>query len=934
MSIRTLLIAVLTLIPALSVPAGAEGVTFASLLREMCDRDALAKFPEPAYQAKQASSYNRLSTARDQANQGTGGWFADSDGTGFIRTETINGQQEWVVMEHAGPGALTRFWTPFFYSSFSNRSGPRIHIYLDGSTIPVIDQNFIELLTNLNWSTADYGSKPTPQNTISLPEPFSNFTARAGVLHLPVPFAASCKVTLTAVPFYNIISYRAYPAGTAVTTFSAADLTSPSLATTGQALQTPANFSGGTLLQSAGPVPAGGEVSLTLPAGAGALRHLEVDLDAPAVAANPAILRSLALSATFDGEESVWCPVGDFFCSADRLNNLSTSSREVVATAGKLTCRWVMPFQTSGRVRLLNHGSTPVAAQLKVRADSWTWDASSMHFHANWRADDVVPGTPFIDWNFIDVHGKGVFVGDAWTVLNLTTGWWGEGDEKIYVDDEYDGAKFPTIFGTGTEDYYGWAGGVNPTRADEFATPYEANVQVGSMTSDTTQGFNVNTRTRVLDAIPFQQRLVFDMEASAGTSQRNAWNLLMYSSAVFWYALPGATSNRPALPADAARPITSLTAMQAQSDVLKSGGVLSVPGAIEAEGLTPTAGTAGVVTAVDAPAAAQNPSIVLSGGKQRLIPFTAAGQYVEFRLTEQFAPCMLRARLSTFSDRGKVDVSINGAAVLKAVDLVSPSLNVKDLKLGLFQPQNSAFTIRITCSGPGSGGGYAAAADAFVLTPPAALQATAIEWRLGEDDAGAANGGVGKPLTNDRSGTLPLACAGSPVYQTDVPAGGSSLSMKFPGTAYYTGNGTGLFAGIDFTNFEISFDAKPTSNPSFHVAVSLGRYGVGCAFIYLSGTTWRYHVNGLGDRITGPAGSATLNQWQNVKLTRKGGVCSLYVNGTLLGTATDFPTPSNDFTIAAAKTGTGTPDGRFIGLLDNVRLAAGSSGYGNAILNQ
>ena len=90
----------------------------------------------------------------------------------------------------------------------------------------------------------------------------------------------------------------------------------------------------------------------------------------------------------------------------------------------------------------------------------------------------------------------------------------------------------------------------------------------------------------------------------------------------------------------------------------------------------------------------------------------------------------------------------------------------------------------------------------------------------------------------------------------------------------------------------------------------------------------------MGDRITGPAGSATLNQWQNVRLTRKDGVCSLYVNGVLLGTATDFQTPSEDFTIAAAKTGAGTPDGGFIGLLDNVRLATGSSGYGNAILNR
>ena len=74
---------------------------------------------------------------------------------------------------------------------------------------------------------------------------------------------------------------------------------------------------------------------------------------------------------------------------------------------------------------------------------------------AAWRPDELLPGTPFLDWTFVDIRGRGVFVGDAWTVLNPTQGWWGEGDEKIYVD----GETFPSTFGTGTEDYYGYAWG-------------------------------------------------------------------------------------------------------------------------------------------------------------------------------------------------------------------------------------------------------------------------------------------------------------------------------------------------------------------------------------------------------------------------------------------------------------------------------------------
>ena len=692
-------------------------VTFESLLQEMASRDALASFPEPRYRSLQASSYNRLSTARDQPDQGTGGWFADSDGVGFIRTEEINGGTEWVVMEHDGPGALTRFWTPFFYYDFNNRSGPRIRVYLDGSSTPVIDQNFIELLTNLAWGP-EYGGKPAPQNTLSAPAPFAGFTARAGVLHLPVPFASSCKVTMTGKPFYNIINYRAYPPGTPVTPFTTGDLSSPALAAAGAAVGSPADFAGGTLHQGTGPVPAGGEVALSLPAGAAAVRHLEVDLDETAVAAAPGILRSLVLSATFDGEETVWCPVGDFFSSSNRLNHLETWTRGSAPADGRLACRWVMPYAGTATVRLVNLGATPVAASLTVRTGEWAWDDRSMHFHANWRPDDVVPGTPFEDWNFIDIRGKGVFVGDSWTVLNLTTGWWGEGDEKIYVDDEYDVARFPSHFGTGTEDYYGWAGGVNPIRNDEFSNPWEANAQVGSRASDSTEGFNVNTRTRTLSAIPFDERLVFDMEASAGTGQRNAWNLLMYSSAVFWYARPGATHNRPPLPAQAARPITSFEELQAQSDLIKAGGVLVVPNAIEAEDLVPSACSPGVTAVAESPPAGQNPGLVLSHGRHLMLPFTAAGQFVEFRFTEQFTRKRLRVRLSTLADYGRVDVAVNGLAAAADVDLFSTSLGVDDLDLGEFDPVESAVTIRVTSAGAGPDGGFAAAVDAFVLTDP------------------------------------------------------------------------------------------------------------------------------------------------------------------------------------------------------------------------
>ncbi|MCX6885136.1 MAG: DUF2961 domain-containing protein, partial [Verrucomicrobia bacterium] len=97
------------------------------------------------------------------------------------------------------------------------------------------------------------------------------------------------------------------------------------------------------------------------------------------------------------------------------------------------------------------------------------------------------------------------------------------------------------------EDYYGWAGGENPTRKDEFSTPFLSNVRVGGLNQDT-KGYNVCLRTRGLDAIPFKRQLVFDMESSFGVDIRHPWDLLGYTVVTYWYAKPGAIHNRPALP--------------------------------------------------------------------------------------------------------------------------------------------------------------------------------------------------------------------------------------------------------------------------------------------------------------------------------------------------------------------------------------------------
>jgi hypothetical protein len=529
-------------------PSDGTVVTFRALLDDLGDPNSVARLPSPTYRQMQASSYNRASTKRGEPN-----WFADSDGGGFLRTEERGGRTEWVAMEYGGPGCLTRLWAPAFYNDLNVHDVPTVRIYLDGSETPTIEERWIPLLTNI----ASEGRR------FIVPAPFASFTARAGDLYLPIPFARSCKVTFDRPPFYNIINWRAYEPGTKVECFTPTLLTeaAEAIKRAGERL-THSNSTAVSPLKSDSLDVNRAEQGLK-----GApmvVRELHVLVDPAEIAARPSLLRSILLTIRFDDETTVSCPLGDFFGCPNALNPFETAARSVRAD-GVLTCRWPMPFRENATFRLEELTGENVRMELRLESDFAVWDERSMHFSAMWRPDVVLRGNEFRDLTLVDIRGQGVFVGDQLTVLNPTDGWWGEGDEKIYVDGSYE-RGFPDHFGTGTEDYYGWAGGVNPTWADLFSHPFLANIAVGSHAGaktpgGTTRGFNICTRQRALDAIPFASRLVVHMEASPGVDQRGANDLLGYSTVAFWYARPGATANRldEALLTEAVlRPIMSL----------------------------------------------------------------------------------------------------------------------------------------------------------------------------------------------------------------------------------------------------------------------------------------------------------------------------------------------------------------------------------------
>ena len=501
-------------------------VSIESLLKDMVDRDVVARFPSTNFRLKQESSYNRASTTP----QDSVGWFnnhdfnSKDDDHNFIRTEEKNGQKEWVLMDHVGPGAIVRTWMPFL-SANKPDTDIEIKIYLDGNEEPALQGNMLGLL----------------DGTGLIPFPLAHQSLRSAVSFFPIPYAKSCKITTTQRPFFYQFTYREYDDYTPIKTFTKDDFdkTLPLTKEVGELLLAPKNTMKGEDISFSAKLKSKKEKSIKLPEGNAAVRELSIKLDNYK---NPDVTRTVILKIEFDGEPTVWCPLGDFFGNGIGLHPFQGWYR-TVSEDGTMICRWVMPYQKTGKISIVNIGGTTVNVDLKATVGEWNWDSESMYFNAAWKGQYPVATRPFSDWNYITIKGRGVYVGDALTVMNPVERWWGEGDERIYVD----GEDFPSIFGTGTEDYYAYSWG---GKSNEFYEhPFHAqprshifnklNKKPKDFKGKNTSGYSTETRTRALDVMPFSSSLKLDMEVWSWTDCEMGYGVGMY-----WYGDKQTTSNR------------------------------------------------------------------------------------------------------------------------------------------------------------------------------------------------------------------------------------------------------------------------------------------------------------------------------------------------------------------------------------------------------
>jgi len=503
----------------------AQPVSMRSLLSEMTDRDAAARFQD--YRCLQASSYDRHSVAK-----GEKGWFANSDRSWFIRKETDEGRREFVMMEDNGPGAVVRFWMTFSPESAKGM----IRIYIDGSKTPSIEGPAIDILS---------GGALCPYPLAASVSELRPIDKRGHNLYLPIPYAKGCKITFeseyvdedhpgavgakTGKIYYNI-EYRSYPAGTRVRSFEKAEFAKVSdyvkdVCTDLLQKETRCDrITGTTDLNCL--IPASGSKSFSI-RGGGAIRHLAMKVEADNM---EDALRNLIVEIQFDGQSTVYVPAGDFFGTGYKYRKSSTWFTRTDED-GLMHSFWTMPFRKGCSIILHNNSSSRISlSNAKAEYGPWKWDRKSMYFASDWHQYTDLPlGKGYErDLGFLRAEGKGAYAGTCVCLRNGISKWWGEGDEKIYVD----GESFPSHFGTGSEDYFGYAWSSPAIFEHPFiAQPCGDGARV--------PGFVCNTRWRVLDAIPFKKSIDFDMEILQETA-----GSMDYAVTNYWYVIPVSTPTR------------------------------------------------------------------------------------------------------------------------------------------------------------------------------------------------------------------------------------------------------------------------------------------------------------------------------------------------------------------------------------------------------
>ena len=639
----------------------ADELTYVDLIGRLTDLEGLAVLPQPGETCAQWASYDRASKYDAAAGEYVR-WEANGDGDGLIRKEGEN----LVLTEMEGPGVIWRIW------SAMPKEG-HIKFFLDGAEKPAIDLPFIGLF--------DHKHPPFDRDALV------HMSARGQNCFVPIPYKKSCKIIVEkGWGRYYQFTYTTFPKGTVVPTFKM------KLSETESKALDKAN----DILTKGGPNPSGkkpsaGNVkrgqSIIAPgkslhmeieskSGSQAITGLQFKADFADKEDECDALRELALRITWDDETSpaVWTPVGDFFGTAPGENLYR--SFPLGMTEDGYYSNWYMPFAKTAKIEIVNEGQKTRLVDLKIVYSPTDKPIEQLgRFHAKWHRDAFIPKDKnrWPDWTILTTKGRGRFCGVMLHIWNPKGGqcplvawchghyWWGEGDEKFFVD----GEKFPSTFGTGTEDYFGYAWG----SGDLFANCYHnQTISMGN------KGHISVNRFQIADNIPFQT----SFEGAIEKYFPNDWPTL-YAAIVYWYQAAGQSDPYGEVP------------VKDRTDYYVKPKIFKVKGALEGESLKVLSKTGGKTQTQDLVAYGSNWSDQVHlwwteakpGDTLTLaVPVEKAGKY---RLTAQLTKAIDYGIVQLYFDGTKlgepIDLYNNGVIATGAIDLGEQELTKGEHKL-------------------------------------------------------------------------------------------------------------------------------------------------------------------------------------------------------------------------------------------------------------
>jgi hypothetical protein len=287
-------------------------------------------------------------------------------------------------------------------------------------------------------------------------------------------------------------------------------------------------------------IPPGQTLELGKIEGAGRITHIWFTIASP----SPDHLRELIFRIYWDGAErpAVEAPLGDFFGLGFGKYVEYKSAPVAIGGIKALNCYWPMPFAKGARLTVTNEGSRRVDScyfNIDYRLDDKP-AADQRYFHTQYR--QAFPAPRGEDYLLCETKGAGHYVGTFLSVLANSDGWWGEGNDKWYVD----GATKPTIEGTGSEDYFCGAWDFQHAFWNPYnGVPYYDNPAKGGEKRGI---LNTCYRWHILDPVPFREGLRVTIEHGRNGPDDDRQPLRNHYSSVSYFYLDRPDGDGPPLP--------------------------------------------------------------------------------------------------------------------------------------------------------------------------------------------------------------------------------------------------------------------------------------------------------------------------------------------------------------------------------------------------